>query len=105
MKKFLFFANSTSDAALLLAEDLVEMGIDSDGDSLTLSFKDVKGRLGATSAIALTITAHSGKEIMNALSEEITFGEDAMIIVADEINDIYFHDDITDVTSAINFAL
>ena len=101
MKKFLFFANSTSDAALLLAEDLVEMSIDSDGDSLTLSFNDVNGHLGATTAIALTITAHSGKEIMNALSEEITFGEEAMIVVADEINDIYFHDDITDVTNSI----
>ena len=78
------------------------MSIDSDGDSLTLSFNDVNGHLGATTAIALTITAHSGKEIMNALSEEITFGEEAMIVVADEINDIYFHDDITDVTNAIS---
>ena len=102
MKKFLFFANSTSDAALLLAEDLVDMAIDSDGDSLTLSFKDVNGHLGATTAIALTITAHAGREIMNALSEEITFGEDAIIVVADEINSIFFHDDITAVTSSIS---
>ena len=39
---------------------------------------------------------------MDALSEEITFGEDAMIIVADEINSIFFHDDITAVTNAIS---
>ena len=102
MKKFLFFANSTSDAALLLADDLVDMAIDSDGDSLTLSFNSVKGFLGATTAIGLTITAHAGKEIMNALSEEITFGEDAMIVIADEINSVFFHDDITAVTSAIS---
>ena len=102
MKKFLFFANSTSDAALLLAEELVDMSIASPGDSLTLSFKDVNGHLGASTAIELTITAHSGKEIMDALSEEITFGEDAMIIVADEINSIFFHDDITAVTNAIS---
>ena len=101
MKKFLFFANTTADAALLLADDLVDMAIDSDGDALTLSFKDVNGHLGATTSIALTITAHSGKEIMNAISEDITFGEDAMIVIADEINSIFFHDDITAVTNAI----
>ena len=102
MKKFLFFANSTSDAALLLADDLVDMSIASPGDSLTLSFKDVNGNLGASTSIELTITAHSGKEIMNALSEEITFGEDAIIVIADEINSVFFHDDITAVTSAIS---
>ena len=78
------------------------MAIDSDGDSLTLSFKDVNGHLGATTAIALTITAHAGKEIMNALSEEITFGEDAIIVIADEINSVFFHDDITAITNAIS---
>ena len=101
MKKMLFFANTTGDAALLLADDLVDMAIDADGDALTLSFKDVNGHLGATTSIALTITAHSGKEIMNAISEEITFGEDAMIVIADEINTLFFHDDITAVTNAI----
>ena len=101
MKKMLFFANATGDAALLLADDLVDMAIDADGDALTLSFKDVHGHLGATTSIALTITAHSGKEIMNAISEEITFGEDAMIVIADEINTLFFHGDITAVTSAI----
>tara|TARA_R100001463_G_scaffold92574_6_gene147356 strand:+ start:1543 stop:1854 length:312 start_codon:yes stop_codon:yes gene_type:complete len=101
MKKFLFFANSTSDAALLLAEDLIDMAIDSDDDALTLSFKDLNGKLGATTSIALTITSKSGKEVMNAISEEITFGEDAMIVIADEINSIFFHDDITAVTNAI----
>ena len=101
MKKFLFFANSTSDAALLLTDNLVEMRIDSDGDSLNMSFEDVNGYLGATTSIALTITAHSGQEVMNAISEEITFGEDAKIVIADEINSIFFHDDITAVTNAI----
>jgi len=100
MKKFLFFARSTSDAALLLADSLVEMAIDIDGDSLTMSFEDVNGHLGATTSIALTITAHSGKDVMNAISEEITFGEDAMIVIADEINSVFFHDDITAVVGS-----
>ena len=38
---------------------------------------------------------------MNAISEEITFGEDAMIVIADEINSVFFHDDITAVTNSI----
>jgi hypothetical protein len=101
MKKFLYFAKSTADAALLLAEDLVDMAIDADGDSLTLSFKDVNGHLGATTSIALTITSHSGKEIMNVISEEVAFGEDAMIVIADEINSIFIDGSITAVTNAI----
>ena len=101
MKKFLMFAKSTSDAALLLADSLVDMAIDSDGDMLVLSFEDVDGHLGATTSISLIITAHSGKEIMNAISEEITFGEDAMIVIADEINSVFFHDDILEIRLAI----
>jgi hypothetical protein len=101
MKKFLFFANSTSDAALLLADDLIDMAIDADGDALVMSFKDVDGHLGATTSITLIITAHSGKEIMSAISEEITFGEDAMIVIADEINSVFFHGDILEIRFAI----
>ena len=77
------------------------MAIDADGDSLVMSFKDVNGYLGSSSSIALTITAHSGQEIMRSISEEITFGEEAMIVIADEINSVFFHDDITAVTDAI----
>ena len=95
------FAKSTSDAALLLADDLIDMAIDADGDALVMSFKDVDGHLGATTSILLIITAHSGKEVMSAISEEITFGEDAMIVIADEINSLFFHGDITAVTNAI----
>jgi hypothetical protein len=101
MKKFLFFANSTSDAALLLADDLVDMKVDIDGDALTMSFKDVNGHLGASTSIDLTISVHSGKEIMSAISKEIAFGESAVVVIADETNSIFFHDDILAVTNAI----
>ena len=101
MKKFLFFANSTADAALLLADDLVLMEIDSDGDSLEMHFKDVNGRRAASTMIALTITEDSGGKVMNTISKEIAFGNEAMIVIADEINSIFLDGDITAVTSAI----
>ena len=101
MKKFLFFANSTADAALLLADDLVLMEIDADGDSLEMHFKDINGHLGNSTMIALTITQHSGSDVMNAISEEIALGEESMIVIADEINSLFFHGDITAVTNAL----
>ena len=101
MKKFLFFANNTADAALLLADNLVLMEIDADGDSLEMHFKDVDGHLGNSTMIALTITQHSGPDVMSAISEEIALGNEPMIVIADEINSLFFHNDITAVTNAI----
>jgi len=101
MKKFLYFANTTADTALLLADSLVLMEIDADGDSLEMHFKDVHGNLGDSTMIALTITQHSGPDIMSAITEEIAFGDDAMIVIADEVNSIFINGDITAVTNAI----
>ena len=101
MKKFLFFANSTADAVLFLSDDLVLMEIDADGDSLEMHFKSLSGTLGGSTMIPLTITTDSGPDVMSAITEEIAFGEDPMIVIADEINSIFLHSDITAVTNAL----
>ena len=101
MKKFLYFANSTADTALLLADSLVLMEIDIDGDSLEMHFKDVHGHLGASTMIALTIIQHSGPDVMSVITEEIAFGNDPMIVIADDVNSIFIDGNITAVTAAI----
>jgi len=101
MKKFLFFANSTADAVLFLSDDLILMDIDADGDSLEMHFKSLSGTLGGSTTIPLTITTDSGPDVMSAITEEIAFGEDPMIVIADEINSIFLHSDITAVTNAL----
>ena len=102
MKKFLFFANSTSDAALLLADDLVLISINpTSGTSLEMHFKDVNGNLGATTVIELTIVDNTGDSVTANIMQEITFGDEAMIVIADEINSIFLDDNITAVTNAI----
>ena len=101
MKKFLYFANSTADTALLLADSLVLMEIDGDGDSLEMHFKDVHGNLGDSTMIALTITQHSGPDVMNVITEEIAFGNDPMIVIADDVNSIFIDGNVTAVTASI----
>jgi hypothetical protein len=101
MKKFLFFANSLADVRMLPADDLVLMEIDADGDSLEMHFKSLSGTLGGSTMIPLTITTDSGPDIMRAITEEIAFGEEAMIVIADEINSIFLHGDITAVTDSL----
>ena len=101
MKKFLYFANTTADTALLLADSLVLMEIDSDGDSLEMHFKDVHGNLGDSTMIALTITTDTGPSVMSTITEEIAFGNETMIVIADEVNSIFIDGDITAVTAAI----
>tara|TARA_R110000744_G_scaffold148781_2_gene261849 strand:+ start:242 stop:553 length:312 start_codon:yes stop_codon:yes gene_type:complete len=101
MKKFLFFANSVADVRMLPADDLVLMEIDADGDGLEMHFKSLSGTLGGSTMIPLTITTDSGLDIMRAITEEIAFGEEAMVVIADEINSIFLHGDITAVTNSL----
>jgi len=110
MKKFLYFANIVdgedssdppSDTALLLADSLVLMEIDNDGDSLEMHFKDVHGHLGDSTMIALTITQHSGPEVMSAITKEIAFGSEPMIVIADDVNSVFIDGNVTAVTSTI----
>ena len=86
---------------MLPADGLVLMEIDADGDSLEMHFKSLSGHLGASTMIALTITQHSGPDVMSVITEEIAFGNDPMIVIADDVNSIFIDGNITAVTAAI----
>ena len=51
--------------------------------------------------IALTIIQHSGPDVMSVITEEIAFGNDPMIVIADDVNSIFIDGNITAVTAAI----
>jgi len=99
MHKFLYFANSTSDAGAIPANLLREMQVSSNSQSIDLNFKDVGDGLGSEVVITINITEDKPNEVIQAISDEIRYGKKAMIVIADDLNGEYVHPDITGVTT------
>ena len=103
MEKFLFFANSTSDAICVPARKLVEMEVDGDGASLDLRFNAQvtpgSSFAGGNNEVEadVTITDNKGKEVMKGLAAEIRQGKQPFIVVADDSTGVaeYAHANIT----------
>jgi hypothetical protein len=109
MIKFLFFQSDTydatiypNDAALIPADRLADMQINSDGTDLTLSFDSMVETRGADTQIVLSINADTGREVMAAIAEEISLGESAFIVIADEANGDFIHGDITAIETTLD---
>ena len=109
MIKYLFFQNSTldlstypNDSALLPAANLVDVQISADGTDLTLSFDSLLQSKGVDYEIVLSITEDTGRDVMQAIAEEIAFGNEAFITVADEHNSEFIHADITAVEGTLD---
>jgi hypothetical protein len=102
MEKYLYFANSTSDAMALPVSLLRKMeisNINAGGDTLDLEFQDLRDNIGSFIAPILTITHDKGREVKEAISDAIRKGKDPLIVVADELNNEFIHPDITAVTN------
>lgn len=112
MVKYLFFQNDTADTSggidypndsiLLPASKLVDMQISSDGTDLTLSFESLLQSKGVDYEIVLSITEDTGKSVMEAIAEEIAFGNEPFIVIADEHNNEFIHADITAVEGTLD---
>jgi len=109
MIKYLFFQNSTldlstypNDSALLPAANLVDVQISADGTDLTLSFDSLLQSKGVDYEIVLSITEDTGRDVMQAIAEEIAFGNEAFITIADEHNSEFIHADITAVEGTLD---
>ena len=109
MIKYLFFQNNTLDAstypndsALLPASNLVDMQISADGTDLTLSFDSLLQSKGVNYEIVLSITEDTGRVVMEAIAEEIAFGKEPFITIADEHNSEFIHADITAVEGTLD---
>jgi len=113
MIKYLFFQNNTvgttlggleyaNDSALLPAANLVDMEISADGTDLTLSFDSLLQSKGVNYSIVLSIIENSGQKAMEAIADEITFGTNAFITIADEHNSEFIHADITAIETTLD---
>ena len=109
MVKYLFFQSDTydntiypNDSALIPISRLTDMEISADGTDLTMSFKSMLQSKGVSYQIVLSITEDSGDEVMSAIAEEIAFGNEGFIVIADEANSIFIHSDITAVETTLD---
>ena len=102
MIKYLFFQNGTDDSALMPAENLVDMEVSSDGTDLTMSFNSLLQSKGVNYSIVLSITENTGRQIMSEIADEIAFGNEPFITVADEANSEFIHSDITAVETTLD---
>jgi|TARA_R100000084_G_C4655399_1_gene152511 hypothetical protein len=52
--------------------------------------------------INITITSNKHKEVMEAIYKEINFGEDPVILIADNINGVYLDSNMSDVSISVS---
>ena len=109
MLKYLFFQSDSvdnviypNDGALIPVSRLMDMEISADGTDLTMSFKSMLQSKGVAYQVVLSITENSGDEVMAAVAEEIAFGNEGFIVIADEANSIFIHSDITAIETTLD---
>ena len=95
MEKFLYFENAATDSTAIPARLLTDMAMVTDGTSLKLRFSVSSVTPLNEYEVALTIDDNTGTEVMRAISEEIRFGNEPFIVVADDTNSVYLHSSIT----------
>ena len=97
MKKFLQFIDAADDAATYPAHRLLGMTVAAD-QTLLIKFESSIGSFGTDGAAAdivtLTITADREKAVMKAIGDEISLGDEATIVVCDDVNSNFLHPDI-----------
>ena len=95
MEKFIYFENAATDSTAIPARLLTDMAMVTDGTNLKLRFSVSAGTPLNEYEVALTISDNTGTEVMRAISEEIRFGKEPFIVVADDTNSVYLHSSIT----------
>lgn len=104
MHKFLYFANSISDAGAIPANLLRKMDVNSNSTQIDLRFQDIGDGLGSEVTITLNVNEDKPNEVIQAISDEIRYGKKAMIVIADDLNGEYIHPEITAVSSIISLS-
>ena len=102
MLKFLYFANSLTDAACIPVSLLRAMKADSDAEGVTFEFKDVQDGIGTEVSIKITTNTNKNKEVMEAITDQIRTSKSPFIVIGDEINNEFAHPDITAVESTLS---
>ena len=98
MDKWLYFHTATADSICLPVRDLVGMEIDH-GSGTGLDMRVRNANTGDDCVgeyeIVLTITADTGKTVMNTIAKEIRSGKTPFVVIADDVNAVMIDSNIS----------
>ena len=105
MEKFLYFMEETDgqfneDKDCYCVPTSKFRGFKANGTTtqLEMHFESLLGTgadIAAVDKVVLTITANKQKEVIEAISDKITFGTDPFVVVSDDSNSVFAHSDVT----------
>jgi len=104
MEKFLFFEKDTDDMVCIPAHRLIDMVIDNDSDVIVMNhrmYDDSTDGSNMEYAISLTTNVDKAKQATETISNNISTGKDAFIVVADDLNKQYIDDNVTAISSGL----
>jgi len=97
MEKFLFFRNSTSDAALIPASKIISYKANS--LSTSISFYLEGPTVGENDLVTISVNTDQVHKVFHSLAEALNNPSLTFIVIADDVDKEYLHSDITGVSS------
>ncbi len=104
MEKFLFYEKATDEMVCIPAHRLVDMVVNSTSDTIVMNhrmYDDSTDGSNMEYQISLTANVDKAKQAIETISNNISTGKDAFIVVADDLNKQYIDDNITAISSAL----
>ena len=104
MEKFLFYEKATDDMVCIPAHRLVEMIVNGDSDLITLHhrmYDDGTDGSDMQYLVRLNVNEDKAKQAIETISNNISTGKDAFIVIADDLNKQYIDDNITAISSSL----
>ena len=104
MEKFLFYEKATDDMVCIPAHRLVEMIVNGSSNLITMHhrmYDDSTEGSDMQYLVRLDVNEDKAKQVVETISNNISTGKDAFIVVADDLNKQYIDDNITAISSAL----
>jgi len=103
MEKFLFFERTTADMVCIPAHRLVEMIVNNTSDLITMHHRVYDNGTDGSDMqyqAKITVNEDKAKQVVETISNNISTGKNAFIVVADDVNKQYIDNNITAVHSS-----
>ena len=103
MEKFICFVSGTDDACMYPLDALRGLAVTAES-TILMTFTSFRSSTGDVErdTVTLTTTADKEKDVMEAIAQKINQGphSDGFILLADDVNSVYVHSDLTSVAIA-----
>jgi len=105
MEKFICFVSGTDDACMYPLDALRGLAVTAES-TILMTFTSFRSSTGDVErdTVTLTTTADKEKDVMEAIAQKINATgpqySDGFIVLADDVNSLYVHPDLTSVTIA-----